>query len=149
MAVFGWIAHNWSELANLILGGGVWFAVASLQRETKAQRTSNTIALTKNYTELWEYYCDRPHLWRVKNPAADIVKEPATEQEIGFVKMVIHHTYSAFQANENDLAIKPEGFRRDVYSFFSLPLPRAVWEKVRPLQNDDFVRFVESCLNWK
>jgi hypothetical protein len=39
--------------------------------------------------------------------------------------------------------------RRDVAQFFSLPIPRAVWEKTKVTQNDDFVAFVESCLNWK
>jgi hypothetical protein len=31
----------------------------------------------------------------------------------------------------------------------SLPIPRAIWEKVKVVQNDDFVAFVESCRNWK
>jgi hypothetical protein len=35
--------------------------------------------------------------------------------------------------------------RQDVRSFFSLPLPKAVWEKTKIFQNQDFVKFVEMC----
>jgi hypothetical protein len=34
----------------------------------------------------------------------------------------------------------------DVRGFFSLPLPRAVWEKTKANRNRQFVRFVERAL---
>jgi hypothetical protein len=34
----------------------------------------------------------------------------------------------------------------DVREFFSLPLPRAVWEKTKKNRNRRFVRFVERAL---
>lgn len=37
--------------------------------------------------------------------------------------------------------INPEGLRQDIGEFFSLPIPRAIWEKIKSLQNEDFVRF--------
>lgn len=39
--------------------------------------------------------------------------------------------------------------RRDVAWFFSLPIPKAVWEKLKPLQDEEFVAYVEECRNWK
>jgi len=44
---------------------------------------------------------------------------------------------------------KVEGLRRDVAQFFALPITREVWGKIKVLQNDEFVAFVESCQNWK
>jgi len=38
-----------------------------------------------------------------------------------------------------------EGLRRDIAQFLSLPIPRDVWNKIKNVQNDDFVAFVESC----
>ena len=35
---------------------------------------------------------------------------------------------------------------RDVSEFFSLPLPRAVWDKCKKFNNPQFVRFVERAL---
>jgi hypothetical protein len=37
------------------------------------------------------------------------------------------------------------GLREDVASFFSLPIPGAVWEEMKIYQDSDFVRFVESA----
>lgn len=39
--------------------------------------------------------------------------------------------------------------RWDVAWFFSLPIPKAVWEKLKPLQDEEFVAYVEECRNWK
>jgi hypothetical protein len=55
----------------------------------------------------------------------------------------------AYQAMKNGLVIKQDDLRRDVSGFFSLPIPKAVWEKTKVMQNDDFVEFVEKCRNWK
>jgi len=45
--------------------------------------------------------------------------------------------------------LKPEGIRRDVWELFSLPIPKAVWEKAKDLHDADLVAFVEQCRNWK
>ena len=49
----------------------------------------------------------------------------------------------------DELTIPPEGLRRDVWQFFSLPIPQWVWNRVKVMQDDDFVVFVEACRNWK
>jgi len=57
---------------------------------------------------------------------------------------------SRFGSSQSDtVVVKVEGLRRDIAQFLSLPIPREVWEKIKVLQNDDFVAFVESCRNWK
>jgi hypothetical protein len=42
-----------------------------------------------------------------------------------------------------------EGLARDIAQFFSLSIPKAVWEKTKQFQNDALVRFIEECRNWK
>lgn len=49
----------------------------------------------------------------------------------------------------DELVIKLEGLRRDVAQFLSLPIPKAIWEKTKVLQNDALVKFIEECRNWK
>jgi len=83
------------------------------------------------------------------DPSADLSKQAVTREEERFVMLVIQHLNGVFQAMQNGLVVKPEGVRRDVSSFFSLPIPKQVWELVKVLQNNDFVAFVEFCLNWK
>jgi hypothetical protein len=63
--------------------------------------------------------------------------------------MVIQHLSTVYYAMNDQLVIKVEGIRRDIAQFLSLPIPREVWEKIKVLQNDEFVAFVESCRNWK
>ena len=36
---------------------------------------------------------------------------------------------------------------KDIERFFSLPIPRAVWEKVKDFQEEPFVRFVEKSID--
>jgi hypothetical protein len=45
--------------------------------------------------------------------------------------------------------IKLAGLRPAVFEFLSLPIPMATWKLIKDKQNDEFVAFVESCLNWK
>ena len=63
--------------------------------------------------------------------------------------MLVQHVNSVYQAMNDQLVVKMEGFRRDIAEFFSLPIPREIWEKLKPMQNDDFVAFVESCRIWQ
>jgi hypothetical protein len=51
---------------------------------------------------------------------------------------------SVYHAIRDGTLIKPEGLRKDIQSFFALPIPRAVWERVKPLQDREFVKFVEA-----
>jgi hypothetical protein len=62
------------------------------------------------------------------------------------VGLVISHTSSTYEALKGELLTKQEGLRRDVGSFFSLPVPKAVWIKTKLLQNQDFAAFIDAAL---
>jgi hypothetical protein len=87
-----------------------------------------------------------PALARILDASANISAQPISLQERFFVSMIFQQLNASFQAMKNGLVVKPEGVRKDVRSFVSLPIPKAVWEKAKSLQNEDFVRFVEDCL---
>jgi hypothetical protein len=63
--------------------------------------------------------------------------------------MIILHISSVYYAMKDELVIKLEGLRRDIAQFLSLPIPKTVWEKMKALQNDALVRFIEECRNRK
>jgi hypothetical protein len=69
-----------------------------------------------------------------------------TPAEEFFVSLVISHTSSVYEAIKDELLTKQEDLRRDVGLFFSLPVPKAVWQKTKLLQNQDFAAFIESSL---
>jgi hypothetical protein len=146
--MFGeWISQNWFDLfsgAGII--GGLWFTAVSLHSETKTRRIANLLILTQNHQRLWQDFYQRPQLARVLDSSADIAAKPVTLAEQAFVNMAIQHLSAAYYSMQSDLTIKPEGVRRDVAEFFSLPVPNAVWQRTKPLQNQDFAAFVESAL---
>jgi hypothetical protein len=142
-----WFTENWFNLfssAGII--GGLWFTAVSLHSETKTRRIANLLTLTANYREVWKEFFRSPELARVIEPSADVAKQPVTPAEEFFVNMVISHTSSVYEALKDELLTKQEGLRRDVRSFFSLPVPEAVWIKTKLLQNHDFAAFIESSL---
>jgi hypothetical protein len=147
MGVGAWISQNWFNLFSSVgIIGGLWFTAVSLHSETKTRRIANLLAITANYRELWKEFFQWPELVRVIDPVADVIKQPVTSDEEFFVNMVISHTSSVYKALEDELLTKQEGLRRDVKSFFLLPVPNAVWQKTKLLQNQDFAAFIESSL---
>lgn len=146
MGVGEWISQNWFNLFSSVgIIGGLWFTAVSLRSETKTRRIANLLTITANYREVWKEFFRSPELARVIEPSADVVKNPVTPAEEFFVSMIISHISSVYEALKDELVTKQEGLRRDVASFFSLPIPQAVLEKTKIFQNADFVAFVEKC----
>jgi hypothetical protein len=142
-----WLTENWFNLFSSIgIIGGLWFTAVSLHSETKTRRVANLLTITANYREVWKEFFRSPELARVIDPAADVAKQPVTPAEEFFVNMITSHISSVYEALKDELLNKQEGLRRDVRSFFSLPIPNAVWTKSKLLQNQDFAAFIESSL---
>jgi hypothetical protein len=142
-----WISQNWFNLFSSVgIIGGLWFTAISLRSETKTRRIANLLTITANYREVWKEFFHSPELARVIDPAANVAKRPITPAEEFFVQLIISHTSSVYEALKDELLTQQEGFRRDVKSFFSLPVPKAVWTKTKLLQNHDFAAFIESSL---
>lgn len=141
-----WFVENWFTILNSVgIVGGLVFTAISLRSETKTRKIANLLTMTANHREVWKDFSHRSELARVVDPSIDIRKLSITAQEQEFVNMVILHVSSVYEALNDGLMIKQEGLQRDVKSFFSLPIPQAVWEKMKIFQNEDFVAFVEKC----
>ena len=141
-----WLVENSFNLFGTFIGTGLWVAVFTYREDVKTKRVANLLTITASHRDLWKEYLHNEKLARVRDASANIIAHPVTEQEHVFVNLVILHTNSVFYANKDRLVIEYEGSRRDISEFFSLPVPRAVWQKAKPLQNHDFVAFIESSL---
>jgi hypothetical protein len=147
MEIGGWVSQNWFNLFSAIgIIAGLWFTAFSLRSETKTRRIANLLTITANHREIWKEFLNNQKLERVRDPAADTAKQPVTDAERVFVNLVIQHINSVYCAMNDQLVIKVQGLRRDIAQFFSLPIPKSVWEKTKPFQNDDFAKFIESAL---
>ena len=150
MEIWGWASQNWFNLFSTVgIIGSLWFAAIALRSETKTRRIANLLSITANHREIWKEFLNNPKLARVRDAAADTAKQPVTDAERVFVNLVIQHINSVYYAMSDQLVVKYEGLRRDIAQFFSLPIPKAVWEKTKQFQNDALVRFIEECRNWK
>jgi hypothetical protein len=109
----------------------------------------NLLTITANHREIWKEFLSHPKLARVRDAGVNTIKQPVIDAERVFVTFVILHMSSVFHAMSDQLVVKVEGLRRDLAQFVALQIAREVWEKIKVLQNDQFVTFVESCRNWK
>ncbi len=150
MEFLQWTEHNWfSLLESAGIIGGLLFTAFSLRTDAQARRIGNLIAITQHHQDIWTRLYTRPELTRVLNMAVNLESAPVTDEEELFVNLLILHLNSAYHAMKIGMFVKPEGLQRDIQTFFSLPIPRYVWERAKPLQDGDFVGYVESCRNKK
>lgn len=142
-----WLVENWfTLLSSAGIIGSLCLTAVSLRSETKTRRIANVLAITANHREIWEEFLRTPALSRVLDPKADVVSQPVTPAEEMFVNLVISHVNSVYYATNNELVIKWQNWRQDIGQFLSLPIPKAVWTKVKLLQNQDFAAFMEASL---
>ena len=64
-----------------------------------------------------------------------------------FVKLLIIHLDNVHRAMKRGLFVTIEGLQADIRMFFSSPIPKRIWDMVKPMQNEEFILFVESALN--
>ena len=145
-----WALEHWLELLNAVgVVGSLLFTAFALREETKTRRVTNLLTLTQNHREIWSLLLRSPALYRVLDSRVDPLKQPATREEELLVNFLIQHLNVAHHAMRDRLYARPEGMYQDVAEFFSLPIPQAVLEKLKPMQDADFVAFVVKCRKWK
>jgi len=147
MDFWGWAADNSFNLISAVgVIIGLLFTATSLRSYTKTKQIANLLTITANHREIWKDFLENPKLTRVRDPHADFSKAPITNEERVFVALVIQHLNSVYYAISDQLVIQYHGLRQDIGQFFSLPIPRGVWDQIKPFQNTDFVRFVEDAI---
>ncbi|MEI6786308.1 MAG: hypothetical protein WCQ21_35965 [Verrucomicrobiota bacterium] len=140
-----WLSHNWFALVQTaILAAGLFLIGVASLLEARARRVGNLIRLTEQHRDLWERMYSQPELARILDPGADLARMEVTVQEEMFVIFIILHLSSTYYAIRSGVFQKPHGLRKDIERFFSLPIPRAVWDKVKTLQDAPFVNFVHQ-----
>lgn len=141
------IAEHWFDaLQTAGIVGGLFFTGVSLRTDAKAKRLQSLFTITKHHREIWSEFYERPELSRILDPKADLAAKPVTNEERLFVNFLIFHLNNSYQAINDGLYHQPEGLRKDIASFFSLPIPKAVWAKTKNFQDRNFVCFVEKTL---
>jgi hypothetical protein len=139
-----WIGEHWFDLLQTVgIIGGLLFTAYTTRKDDRSRKIANLIAIKQQYREIWKELYDRPQLARVLEKWVDLEAQPTSLQEWLFVKLLILHLDAVHHAMKADMFVSLEGLQKDVKEFFSAPIPRAIWEKLKPFQDKDFVEFVE------
>jgi hypothetical protein len=101
-----------------------------------------TSAIRRSRRELYR----RPELARALDPAINLEDRPLSDTGELFIQLLILHLGSTYQAMKDGVFLQAEGVQKDIARFFSLPIPRVVWNRWKEFQEEDFVRFVEDAL---
>lgn len=119
---------------------------AAAQRDAKSREVQNLLALNEQHRNLWAGVLENHNLNRVFQDDANVLEKPATVVEKQFLNLVFVHYQTGWTVAKAGALITLAEIKTDIRDFFSLPLPRAVWEKTKNLRNRQFVRFVERAL---
>jgi hypothetical protein len=142
-----WIGQHWFDLlqsAGII--GSLLLTAHTLRKDGQARTVSNTIAINEQYSRIWHEFYERPALSRILKKDVDLNRQPVSDEEARFVKTLILHLDTVRRTMAAGIFTEIQGLRKDIRDFFTLPIPKAVWEKIKPFQDRDFVAFVESAL---
>ena len=146
MGVIRWLEQHWLDLLqSLGIIGGLLLTTVSLRADSRVRKVANLLTITAHHREIWTRLYDRPGLARILAARVDLEQAPVTNEEELFVLLVVLHLSSAQEAIKQGMFSIPDGLREDVGRFFALPIPRAVWQRIKSLQDVDFVAFVEDC----
>lgn len=147
MGVTSWVSANWFEFVQTgSITTGLLFSTYSMRRDEQTRRLTNLNAIKQDYIQIWNQVYERPELARVLDKNPDTKRTPVSTAEWLFIKLLILHLDSVHRAVENGLFVNIEGIRSDVREFFSCPIPNEVWQRLKPMQDREFVAFVESAL---
>ena len=147
MGASNWFTDHWLDLLQTIgIVGSLLFSAYTTRRAEKSRRISNLISINQEHRQIWKELYAHPELSRVTARDVDLKSSPVTDQEEVLVNSLIIHLDTVHRAMRSGLYVKIEGLQTDIRDFFSLPIPKAVWDRVKIFQDANFVKFLERAL---
>jgi hypothetical protein len=141
-----WITGHWFDLIQTVgIVGGLLFTAYAVLREERATKIATLIAANQQYREIWQELYKNPRLARVLKNNLNLDKESISDEEALFVNLLILHLGTVYRAMKSGMFVRLQGLQRDIQEFFTLPIPKAVWEKAKSFQDKDFVEFIGKC----
>lgn len=150
MAWRAWLDQNWFTLIQTLgILGSIWLTRAALRRDARARKLGDYLVLAGHHRELWSEIHRHAQLARVLQPEVDLLASPMSIAEAEFLNIAIVHFQSGWLVAKDGGLITLDVLMADVRAFFSLPLPRAVWEQTRHMRDPNYVRFIEQAMEGK
>jgi hypothetical protein len=141
-----WLHDNWfSFLQSVGIAGSLVFTAISVRQNSKDRDTKDLLTLAALHRDLWGDLNRRPELQRIREREVDFVAKPMTSSEAEFLNLAIVHFYTGWLLAKRGAWPSLRALTPDVQGFFSLPIPKTVWQATRETRDPKFVKFVEKC----
>jgi hypothetical protein len=134
-------------LSSIPVVVGLLLNYAELREARKAEQVRNQLTITENHRDIWVLQLAYPELERVLKPDSNLTEKPVTTQESLFVTFLLLHLKSVLIAQKSDMFIAAKQMDKDIASFFRLPIPHAVYERAKSLQDPEVIAVIEAALN--
>jgi hypothetical protein len=147
MEIGPWAGIHWVDLlqsASIIVG--LLYTAYTVRVDLRERKIHSLLAVTAAHRDIWSKLYEHPHLAKVLQTETGAEPPTVSKEEELFVRLLILHLAASYRARKLWLFVEKEGFEFDVREFFSLPIPKLVWQKTRVYQERDFVAFVESSM---
>jgi hypothetical protein len=145
-ALLLWGSDNWFSIVQTLgIVLGLLFTAASFCKDGQARQLSNLLAMAERHRSLWSELQKCPELSRILKKKVDLSNAP-TLAEREFLNLIIIHFETGWRVAKTTDREELKNFKIDVGEFFSLPLPRAVWEMTKTSHNPQFAGFVEQAI---
>lgn len=141
----GRILDIFSSLQTLGIIASIAFAGVGLFLDARVRKVDLMLRITQHHREIWAQMFEVPGLSRVLDADADVSCGVKPEHEV-FITLVILHLAAVEKAVWSGILDQIPGVDQDVRQFFSLPIPRTVWKKVKVLQEPRLVGYVDGLL---
>jgi hypothetical protein len=146
-ALSSWVDGNWFNVVQTVgIIGSLWLTMAAARQEAKAKEVENLLTIAGHHRELWGDVHKKRELDRIFQTTGDVLASALTVAEEEFINLAIVHFQTGWRIAVAGGLTTLKELGADVRGFFSLPLPRAVWEKTKNSRNQKFVRFVARSL---
>ena len=142
-----WLQSNWySVIGAAGIIGSLLFTAASVRADAKNRSIANLLALDERHRALWSDVKQRPELKRILSENVDLLTQPLTPEEDVSMWQIVQQFETGWRVEKILNRGELKFLARDAAELFSLPLPRAVWDKEKQFHNPRFVRFVERAM---
>src|SRR5437867_82228 len=109
--------------------------------DARARRIGDFLTLTGHHREFWMEIQREPGLGRILQSDVDLIAHPISSNEEEFLNLVCVHFQSGWELAKRGSMVRLDVLASDAKWLFSLPIPRAVWQKSRSFRDGDFVKF--------
>jgi len=140
------LTKNWFDLlqSGFIVAGFI-LSYLTIRSENRSKKVDRLIQLNQSHREIWNKTYSNPELLRIRKADVNLEKEPITEAERRMATEVIMHIFAVYEAINTGQLDKGE-MEKDIYDYLSLPIPNAVWQKVKTYHNKRFVGYIDELL---